>query len=247
MYKRRAKRACLHCRESHVACGDVRPCNRCKERNISCIEANKKANEGTKRSETPIHNIVLCVTGSVAAIKIPELLDKLKPHFNVKCVFTKAAVHFLNIQTLRKRFPQMTFYENQDEWASWTKMGDSVAHIELRDWADLLMYCPLSANTLAKLTYGLCNNFATAIFRAFDFDDPKKHIMLAPAMNTKMWESTLTETQLHTLLSRGERVQILYPVEKKLACGDVGIGALAPVDDIVQSVMTLAGKDTTLL
>lgn len=107
------------------------------------------------------------------------------------------------------------------------KLGDPIDHIELRKWASCLVVAPLSANTMAKMTYGLCDNLLTNVYRAWDFTKP---VIVAPAMNTFMWDNPITHEQIQTLRQRG--LIIVPPVAKRLACGDVGVGAMASVEDI---------------
>jgi phosphopantothenoylcysteine decarboxylase len=121
-------------------------------------------------------------------------------------------------------------------------------HIDLRVWADLLLIAPLSAHTLAKLSNGLCDDTLSCVVRAWDFghgERPGKPLILAPAMNTAMWQHPLTRLQLCTI--RGfwnttgkdprEGVSIICPQVKKLACGEIGNGALASVEDIMKCVI----------
>lgn len=102
----------------------------------------------------------------------------------------------------------------------------------LADWADVLLFAPLSANTLAKLALGLCDNLATEVARGWPTQKP---LLLAPAMNTKMWSHPATGRQLATLHNLGALV--VEPVSKKLACGDIGVGAMASVQDICDAVL----------
>ena len=129
-------------------------------------------------------------------------------------------------------------------------------HIEFRNWADLLVVAPLDANTLAKFALGLCDNFLTCLFRAWDFTKP---VILAPAMNTLMWQSPVTSRHLgQLLLDRGDsallpagwsletapehfarhapNVVLIPPQSKRLACGDIGLGAMAEVATIAELV-----------
>jgi phosphopantothenoylcysteine decarboxylase len=134
-------------------------------------------------------------------------------------------------------------------------MGDPVLHIDLRDWADLLVVAPLSAYTMAKMSQGLCDDTLTCIVRAWDFGHgkrPGKPMLLAPAMNTAMWDHPLTQLQLKTIQgfwnanrvtavngeasTSREGVLIVAPQVKVLACGEVGDGALAPVESIIRTV-----------
>jgi phosphopantothenoylcysteine synthetase/decarboxylase len=196
-------------------------------------------------------NVILGMTGSVASIKAGELIMRLAhlagPRYpSVKVVATKAAKHFFNWEELKNDYlatPEIGFHSDEEEWRDWKKVGDPVLHIELRRWADILVIAPCSANTLAKLANGLCDDLLSCIVRAWDFKDPTKLLVIAPAMNTMMWESPFTQKHLETLVELGggtmddqKRVQIIGPVEKTLACGDVGNGAMASPEDIARLV-----------
>lgn len=121
-------------------------------------------------------------------------------------------------------------------------MGDPILHIDLRNWADLMLIAPLSAHTLAKIANGLCDDTLSCVVRAWSFEKP---LILAPAMNTAMWDHPLTKRQLDEVQSFGRKdssVHIVAPQVKLLACGELGNGALAEVDEIIGSVrqMTLS-------
>ncbi len=149
---------------------------------------------------------------------------------------------------------------DEDEWpgrdhGSRYRRDDPVLHIELRRWADLFLIAPLDANTLAKLAAGLADNCLTCVWRAWD---PARPVILAPAMNTLMWEHPLTSRHLRQLavdagagsalehldveelidwINRScPKLHIVPPVSKRLACGDIGVGAMAEVREIVQAV-----------
>jgi phosphopantothenoylcysteine decarboxylase len=134
------------------------------------------------------------------------------------------------------------------------EVGEPVLHIELRKWADVLLLAPLDANTLAKAALGLCDNLLTCVYRAWDF---RKPVILAPAMNTMMWEHPVTARHFRTFLEDHggvlpasgtadalaaainetcPRLQVVGPISKRLACGDEGIGGLADPASIVASV-----------
>ena len=127
-------------------------------------------------------------------------------------------------------------------------LGDPVLHIDLRDWADIMVIAPLSAHTLAKISQGLCDDTLTCVVRAWDFGHgsrPGKPLLLAPAMNTAMYDHPLTAKQLETMQQFWNHkrnpdtpvgVVIISPQVKALACGEVGIGALASVDNVLSSV-----------
>ncbi|KAJ6260356.1 hypothetical protein Dda_4582 [Drechslerella dactyloides] len=117
----------------------------------------------------------------------------------------------------------------------WTRVGDPILHIELRRWADILLVAPLSANSLAKIVNGFSDNLLLSVVRAWDTAKP---IACAPAMNTLMWEHPVTAKQIAVLESEWSWFTVLRPVEKVLACGDSGSGAMREWTDIVQWLVT---------
>src|SRR5205809_337309 len=153
-------------------------------------------------------NVLLGVTGSVAAIKTPALFDALRQAgHQVRVVATSAALYFFDPAELApldlrqpRRNPDVVTLD-EDEWPGRTEgrryqRSDQVLHIELRRWADVLVIAPLDANTLAKLANGLADNCLTCVWRAWDRGRP---VVLAPAMNTLMWEHPLTVQHLRQL------------------------------------------------
>lgn len=208
--------------------------------------------------------ILLGVTGSVAAIKTPELFAALSGGgHSVRIVATRAAAYFFDpaaIQPENGQRNRSIVSLDADEWpGDRYRRGDEVLHIELRRWADLLLVAPLDANTLAKLAHGLCDNCLTCVWRAWE---PARPVVLAPAMNTLMWEHPLTRRHLNALsgdtlprdldldqliaaINRlGGPLRILAPVGKELACGDVGVGAMAPIADILGLVQSCLRRST---
>jgi phosphopantothenoylcysteine decarboxylase len=177
-------------------------------------------------------NILLGVTGSVAAIRTPELYKALRAQdHQVRVVATKAAMYFFDRQHLDAGVVNV----DADEWPGRQyKRDDPVLHIELRRWADLFVIAPLDANTLAKLAAGISDNCLTCVWRAWDVTRP---VILAPAMNTMMWEHPLTARHLKQVIANNANVQIVGPITKGLACGDFGIGAMAEVDEIGKCVL----------
>ncbi|XP_071610648.1 phosphopantothenoylcysteine decarboxylase isoform X2 [Heliangelus exortis] len=157
-------------------------------------------------------HLLVGVTGSVAALKLPLLIQELLkiPGLEVKVVTTERAKHFYDAQEI-----PVTLYSDEDEWQLWKGRSDPVLHIELRRWADLMVVAPLDANTLAKLANGICDNLLTCVIRAWDL---RKPLLFCPAMNTAMWEHPLTAQQVEQLKGFG---YIEIPcVVKKLVCGD---------------------------
>ncbi|VTS08392.1 flavoprotein [Tuwongella immobilis] len=214
-------------------------------------------------------NIVLGVTGSVAAIRTPALDAAFRQQGHaVRIVATHAATYFFDPIAIaphpehpHQRDPSRLTLD-ADEWPGhdsgrrWER-DDPVLHIELRNWADVLVIAPLDANTLAKMACGICDNCLTCVWRAWDTQRP---VVLAPAMNTLMWQHPMTRRQLRMLAvdagaahipghldelgviacinDRSPTLRIAPPQSKRLACGDIGIGAIAEVQTIVE--MTLA-------
>jgi len=175
-------------------------------------------------------NILIACTGSVATIKLEPLVKEFQNHpdAQVKIIVTQHARHFISDFSDIK----VPILSDQDEWNTWKSMGDDVLHIELRRWADVVVVAPLSANTLAKIANGLCDNLVTCVLRAWDWEKPR---WVAPAMNTHMYTHPLTEKHLQAVKELG--FGVIGPVSKMLACGDLGIGGMSTVADIVETVM----------
>mmetsp|Transcript_40745 Transcript_40745/g.95857 ORF Transcript_40745/g.95857 Transcript_40745/m.95857 type:complete len:352 (-) Transcript_40745:85-1140(-) len=170
--------------------------------------------------------VLLGLTGSVASIKALELVENLARFANVRVLTTQKGAHFFDKDAI-ERTTGVQVFTDEDEWALWNGRGDPVQHIDLRRWADVLVVAPLSANTLAKLAQGLCDNLLTCTVRAWDWNKP---LVVAPAMNTAMWNHPCTKSHLSALESWG--VRVIPPVRKVLICGEDGVGAMASIDSI---------------
>jgi len=198
-------------------------------------------------------NVLLFATGSVATIKLQPLVTSLLQHrLNLRVIVSPSAERFLSAIDLALLTSVVTVYRNEDEWAQpWTR-GDPVLHIELRKWADLLLIAPLSANSLARMAGGLCDGLGLSVVRAWDTTATvaapeggvarRKMILVAPAMNTQMYLHPLTEEHL-TKLRSWAWIRVLPPVEKLLACGDLGVGGMMEVANIVGNVVGELGLD----
>jgi phosphopantothenoylcysteine decarboxylase len=181
--------------------------------------------------------ILLGLTGSVASTLYAKLFTQLQTIGDVEIVFTKSATAFAPIVELYRMNGKVGgIWGDENEWSfntnehfghPWQK-SDSILHIELRDKHSVLVIAPCSANTLAKLANGLSDNLLTSVARAWDMNRLK---IIAPAMNTKMWEHPITREHLNKLQSWG--YIIVEPQSKVLACGEEGMGAMANVEDIV--------------
>ncbi|GMF29841.1 unnamed protein product [Phytophthora lilii] len=195
--------------------------------------------------------VLLCASGSVATIKVPEIAVRLSETADVCVVLTKAADFFLQrakdynapawaefhaaTQLPDGQQGKISVVRDENEWEAWNVVGDSVRHIEVRsvaektlrfvadavcafeqlkDWADVMLLAPMSANTLGKLANGLADNLLVSVGV---LGSP---FIFAPAMNTDMWNHPITAKQLRVLEELG--YLMVPPVEKKLACGVVG-------------------------
>ena len=167
--------------------------------------------------------IILGVTGSIAAYKAVEIASFLrKAGHDVFAVMTSAASDFITPLTLATitRHPVLRDLSEEQEGA-W-KPG----HIELADRADLLLVAPASANTIARLAHGMADDALGAVALA-----THAPLLIAPAMNGKMWEHPATRANAETLRARG--ASFVGPAEGMLACGYEGQGRLAEVAEIV--------------
>ncbi|KAH1184288.1 hypothetical protein KIL84_014904 [Mauremys mutica] len=160
------------------------------------------------------YHVLVGVTGSVAALKLPILVSELLeiPGLKVRVVTTERAKHFYNPQEI-----PVTLYSDIEEWQLWKGRTDPVLHIDLRRWADLMLVAPLDANTLAKIANGICDNLLTCVIRAWDMTKP---LLFCPAMNTAMWEHPITAQQVEQLKDFGYTE--IPCVVKRLVCGDEG-------------------------
>lgn len=179
------------------------------------------------------NRILLGITGSVAAIKTLELTKSLLKTSEVKIVATKNAFYFIEKQLEQFKKLGVDVYLDEHQWDKNYQLGDEILHIELRRWANCLLIAPLDANTLAKLAIGICDNLLTDIYRAWNRNFYP--IIIAPSMNSFMWENHPTDEHL-SIVQEEQKAILVKPTCKKLACGDVGVGAMANLEDIVSSV-----------
>jgi phosphopantothenoylcysteine decarboxylase len=175
-------------------------------------------------------NIVLGVTGSIAAYKAAELTSQLaKQGCHVHVVLTQDALRFITplaFKTL-SRHPVITdLYDEEEGWKP--------THIKLADDADLLLVAPATANTIAKLALGLANDALSCVALALN---PNARILIAPAMNGRMWLHAATQQNVATLKSR--QVEFIGPEEGMLSCGYEGLGRLWPVEQVVARALAL--------
>jgi phosphopantothenoylcysteine decarboxylase len=175
-------------------------------------------------------NIVLGVTGSIAAYRAADLTSLLtKQGHDVHVVMTADALRFITavpFKTLSRNPVVAGLYDEEEGWQP--------THIKLADEANLLLIAPATANTLAKLALGLADDALSCIALALN---PKAKILIAPAMNGKMWLHPATQKNVATLKSRG--VEFIGPEKGLLSCGYEGLGRLWPVEKVAQRAMAL--------
>ena len=176
-------------------------------------------------------NIVLGISGSIAAYKAADLASQLvKQGHEVHVVMTRSATEFITPLTLQTLTRHLVLVSLEDEKNSW-KPG----HIELADKADLLLLAPASANLIGHLANGLAPDPLTSVYLALPRSTP---VLIAPAMNGKMWLHPATQRNVAQLKNDG--CHFIDPAEGELACGYEGIGRLAAVEDILARVAAIA-------
>lgn len=188
-----------------------------------------------------MRRILLGLTGSVASVLYIKLIEELQKHGIVDVIITEKAKPFINMSSLcdvlEKRYGFL--YTEESEW-TWRRNGnlvnkwekdDPVLHILLREQSSALVIAPCSANTMAKIANGICDNLLTSVARAWDRNRP---FILAPAMNTHMWNHPVTTEHMVKMIDWG--YTIVKPQTKMLACKAYGQGALANIGDISQIV-----------
>ena len=180
------------------------------------------------------YKILFKISGSIAAYKSAYVISKLVQNgFEVKTVATESALQFVGKATLEG----LTGYPvYADSFAD----GEMMSHINLMKWADLIILCPASANTINKLANGIGDNLLTSLFLAFDWTKP---YLIVPAMNTNMFDHPATQSSLKKLNEWG--VKILPTAEGYLACGDTGRGKLLEPDEIYEYILLALNQKKT--
>jgi len=169
-------------------------------------------------------NIVLGITGSIAAYKTCDLVSALtKMGANVTCILTKAAQQFVTVTTLE------TLSKNKVITEMFGDHKIEVEHVSLADRVDLLVVAPATANILAKFSYGLADDFLSTFFLT-----NQAPVLIAPAMNTKMYQNKIVQNNITRLKKLG--VTFIDPASGELACGIVGIGRLADKTSIIEAI-----------
>lgn len=172
-------------------------------------------------------NIVLGVTGSIAAYKAADIISRLKKlGHEVDVILTESGSRIITpitLQTLSKNKVYMDMFEEITP--------KEVKHISLAEKADLMLIAPATANIIGKIANGIADDFLSTVVMAAVNTTP---VYIAPAMNTNMYENPIVQANIEKLRSYGYR--FIEPKESLLACGTVGKGALADVDDIIKVI-----------
>lgn len=175
-------------------------------------------------------NVTLVVCGGIAAYKACEVMRGLqKAGCDVRVAMTQDATRFVGETTFRalSHHEVVTSLYGMHETA--------IPHVEGADFADLVLVVPATANVMAKMACGIADDAATATILAAHSD-----VLVAPAMNVNMWRNPATQANVALLRERG--IRFVMPVSGELACGYVGEGKLAPMEDIVAAALALLGK-----
>ena len=170
-------------------------------------------------------NIVLGITGGIAAYKTPDLVRKLKAEgANVRVVLTQGGQAFVSPLSLQA-VSGHTVSESLLDPAAEAAMG----HIELAKWADIILIAPATAHCIAKLAHGLADDLLTTLCLA-----TTANIVLAPAMNQQMWAAQATQDNLEIIKQR--QITLIGPAAGEQACGDVGLGRMVEPEEIVATL-----------
>jgi len=186
-------------------------------------------------------NVLLCVTGGIAAYKSAEIIRLFKKDgADVRVIMTESAKEFITPLTLQA----VSGNDIHDSLLD-VKAESAMGHIELAKWADIILIAPCTAESLAKITHGRADDLMGSVILASNATS-----YIAPAMNTTMWLDKSTQENFRTLVSRG--INFIGPDEGEQACGDVGPGRLVEPEKIIELIKSdlhkgpLSGKTITI-
>ena len=174
-------------------------------------------------------NILVGITGSIAAYKAAQLVSNLKNNgANVKVIMTRASTSFITERTLES-------ISNNKVLVDESETEESFLHLEVAKWADIILVAPCTANSLNKITKGLGDDLLSTTCLAF-----KRKIFIAPAMNPDMWDNTIVQDSLKNISA--DKFEIIGPDYGNHACGDVGYGRMSSPDLIIETLSKAMGK-----
>ena len=174
-------------------------------------------------------NILVGITGSIAAYKAAELVSKLKSvGANIKVIMTKASVSFITETTLECISKNKVLIDESEN-------EESFLHLEISKWADIILIAPCTANSLNKISKGLGDDLLSTTCLAFN-----RKIYIAPAMNPNMWNNKILQNNLRTLSK--DKFEIIGPDYGDHACGDVGYGRMSSPQAIIEALSKSLGQ-----
>lgn len=166
--------------------------------------------------------ILLCISGGIAAYKIPSLVRLIKQaECETEIILTRSAENFVTPMTLETLSGRKVWTDND--------FDGRIPHIKLAHWADVLIVAPCTANTLAKIANGIADNLLTSTVTASSCP-----VVIFPAMNTQMYDSPAVQSNIKTLIERG--IRVVQPSEGNLACGDSGKGRMPEPNEIMHEI-----------
>ncbi len=173
-------------------------------------------------------HVVLAVTGGIAAYKAADLASRLvREGAEVRVVMSEAAQRFVTPLTFR------SLTGNPVVTDLWTEVeAHGIIHVTLADWAQVLAIAPATADIIGKMAAGIADDVVSTL--ALSVDVP---IVIAPSMNTRMWNQRVVQENVARLKERG--VRVVEPGVGRLACGATGIGRLADVGDILEAIRSV--------
>ena len=169
-------------------------------------------------------NIVVGISGSIAAYKAADLISRLKSHgANVRVVMTSSSSQFITITTLESLSGNKVIYENNKSSIS------NFTHLDIAKWADILVIAPCTANLMNKIANGVGDDLLTTICLAYN-----KKLFIVPAMNPDMWTNKITQSSVKRL--EKNKINIIGPEYGKHACGDTGYGRMSSTEYIIEQL-----------
>jgi phosphopantothenoylcysteine synthetase/decarboxylase len=176
--------------------------------------------------------ILLGVSGGIAAYKAADLTSKLAGRgHSVRVVMTRNATRFVSPLTFQALSAHGVLIDELATSASPQDADSPIDHIAWAKWAEVAVIAPMTANTLSRLAVGFADDALSTVWMAL----PPIPNLLCPAMNTAMWEHPVVQRNLRWIAEMG-RYTVIPPIEKRLACGDYGAGALPEVPDLVAAI-----------
>ena len=169
-------------------------------------------------------NIVVGISGSIAAYKAADLISRLKSYgANVRVVMTSSSSQFITVTTLESLSGNKVIYENNKSSIS------NFTHLDIAKWADILVIAPCTANLMNKIANGVGDDLLTTICLAYN-----KKLFIVPAMNPDMWTNKITQSSVKRL--EKNKINIIGPEYGKHACGDTGYGRMSSTEYIIEQL-----------